>query len=339
MTKRRTSRSPLGGALRRAMTAMARAGLRAGGRMAGEVAGSLAKQAVDAAAARLRPPPGPGDWITGQAIGAGGARRYFLFRPPGVSNAERLPLMVMLHGCGQTAASFARSTRMNRLAVQGRFLVLYPEQDRRVNPQGCWDWYGTVTRQAHAEASTLMAAVDQVCLLYPVDRTAVAVAGLSAGAGMAALLGTLHPERFRAVVMHSGVAPGAAHSAVSALAAMGGRREPELPAAAQSLPPLLVIQGDRDRVVAPANGIAAAQSWAAAAGAAAAEPRALRRGKRHPAMVTDFKLKKRLVASLCLVEGLGHAWSGGDARQPFSDARGPDASKMAWAFVARQLDR
>ncbi|TAH47246.1 MAG: phospholipase [Betaproteobacteria bacterium] len=334
---KRIRRSPLGSSLQRAVTAMTRATLRTGSRVAGEVAGKLARQAVDAATAQLRPPPGPGDWISGQAIGAGGMRRFFLFRPPGVAIAERLPLMVMLHGCGQTAAGFARSTRMNRLAVRERFLVLYPEQDRRVNPQGCWDWYGTVTRQAHAEASTLMAAIDQACLLYPVDPAAIGIAGLSAGAGMAALLATLHPERFRALVMHSGVAPGAAHSAASALAAMGGRREPDLPALAQPLPPLLVIQGDRDLVVAPANGMAAAQSWAAASGAVAMEPRVLRRGRRYPATVTDFKFKRRTIASLCLIEGLGHAWSGGDARQPFSDVKGPDASKMAWAFVARQL--
>jgi poly(hydroxyalkanoate) depolymerase family esterase len=334
MTKR-IRRSSLGTSLQRAVNAMTRATLRAGTK----VAGKMAKQAVDAAAAQFRPPPGPGDWITGQAIGAGGARRYFLFRPPGVPNAARLPLMVMLHGCGQTASSFARSTRMNRLAVRERFLVLYPEQDRRVNPQGCWDWYGTVTRQANAEASTLMAAIDQVCLLYPVDPGAIGIGGLSAGAGMAALLATLHPERFRAVVMHSGVAPGAAHSAASAMAAMGGRREPALPATSSALPPLLVIQGSRDLMIAPANASAAAQSWAAAAGAVAAEPRPMQRGKRYPATVTDFKVKRKTVASLCVVEGLGHAWSGGDARQPFSDAKGPDASRMAWAFLARQLTR
>jgi poly(3-hydroxybutyrate) depolymerase len=38
-----------------------------------------------------------------------------------------------------------------------------------------------------------------------------------------------------------------------------------------------------------------------------------------------------------LVAGLGHAWSGGAAGQPFSDAQGPDASRMAWAFAARQF--
>ena len=57
-----------------------------------------------------------------------------------------------------------------------------------------------------------MAAIDQVCLLYRADRERVGMAGLSAGASMAALLATRYPERFKAVTMHSGVPPGTAHS-------------------------------------------------------------------------------------------------------------------------------
>jgi poly(3-hydroxybutyrate) depolymerase len=53
--------------------------------------------------------------------------------------------------------------------------------------------------------------------------------------------------------------------------------------------------------------------------------------------VTDFKQGGELVASLVLVAGLGHAWSGGASSQPYSDARGPDASSMAWTFAARQF--
>ena len=70
-------------------------------------------------------------------MGATGARRFRLYRPPGVKVGERLPLMVMLHGCGQDAYSFASSTRMNRIVMRERFLVLYPEQDRLANGQGC----------------------------------------------------------------------------------------------------------------------------------------------------------------------------------------------------------
>ena len=54
-----------------------------------------------------------GDWIAGVALGAAGARRYRLYRPPDVTLREKLPLLVMLHGCGQDADAFADSTRMN----------------------------------------------------------------------------------------------------------------------------------------------------------------------------------------------------------------------------------
>lgn len=292
--------------------------------------------------ARRAPPPGAGAWIPGVVIGAAGVRRFWLYRPPGVGFGERLPLMVMLHGCGQDADGFAASTRMNRIALRERFLVLYPEQDRLAHAQGCWHWFDTGNGRAYGEAALILKAIDQVCLLQPVDRARVAVAGLSAGASMAALLATRHPERFKAVVMHSGVAPGAAHSAASALRAMRSPRRPTPPAAgpgtmAADWPPLLVIHGDADAVVSPHNGQAAAQGWARVAGACAGEARIVRRGRRYPMSVTDFKRKGGTAATLVAVEHLAHAWSGGAAGRPFGDGHGPDASRMAWAFAARQF--
>jgi poly(hydroxyalkanoate) depolymerase family esterase len=289
-----------------------------------------------------RAPPGGGDWIPGVAMGAGGARRFRLYRPAGVQFGERLPLMVMLHGCGQDAKSFAASTRMNRIAARERFLVLYPEQERLANAQGCWNWFDTSSGRAGAEAELIMNAIDQVCLLHAVDRTRVAVAGLSSGASMAALVVTRHPERFKALVMHSGIPPGTAHSTLSALGAMNGRRasqplQASAEAMASSWPPLMVIHGDADVVVAASNGQAAVQMWADAAGARAGKARVVQRGKRYAAQVTGYTRRGSVVATLVEVGQLGHAWSGGAASQPYSDADGPDASRMAWAFAARQF--
>jgi poly(hydroxyalkanoate) depolymerase family esterase len=291
-----------------------------------------------------KPPRGDGDWIAGIAMGATGARRYRLYRPPDMKFGERLPLMVMLHGCGQDAKSFAQSTRMNRIAARERFMVLYPEQDRLANAQGCWNWFDTRSGRAYAEAELIMRAIDQVCLLYMVDRTRIAVAGLSAGASMAALLVTRHPSRFKAVMMHSGIPPGTAHSTMSAVGAMHGLRpvKPLLPTPsvmAAAWPPLLVIHGGVDRVVSANNGHAAARVWAHAAGARAVKGRTLQRGKRYPMTVTDFKLRSNTVATLVEVPQLGHAWSGGAARHAYSDGQGPDASRMLWSFAARQFSR
>src|SRR4051812_7560606 len=301
-------------------------------RFAQQAATAALKPAVE----RRQPPRGAGDWITGLALAPGAARRFHLHRPPGTKPGERLPLMVMLHGCGQDGKRFAVSTRMNALANRERFLVLYPEQDRVANAQGCWNWFETRSGRAQREADVILAAIDQACLLQGADRDRVAIAGLSAGAGLAALLASRHPGRIRAVAMHAGVGPGAAHSSATAIAAMQGRRAPAHDLAG-ALPPLLVIQGGADPVVAPTNARAAALAWAHAGGAREGVARVVQRGQRRPMQVTDFKRGGRAFVSLVEVEGLGHAWSGGAAGQPFSDPRGPDASRLAWAFAQKQF--
>ncbi|BEP95864.1 hypothetical protein GmRootA79_42480 [Acidovorax sp. A79] len=319
-----------------------------------------------AAAPGARAPRSPavrGEWLAGVAPGPAGARRYHLYIPPGLAPrpGERFPLLVMLHGCGQTGRDLAIASRMNRLAARERFLVLYPEQERVANAHGCWNWFERRSGKAQAEAATLLAAVDKVARRQPVDLARVAVAGLSAGASMAVLMAALYPHRFCAVAMHSGVAPGTAESAATAIAAMHGRREAQLPEPLQRrvakapaivaggaapipalqpvLPPLLVLHGDADGVVSVRNAAATAVLWAQALGARAGAVRTLQRGQRHAMQVTEYKARGRTVVALREVVGLAHAWSGGAAHQPYSDPAGPDASALVWAFVARQFDR
>src|ERR1035437_1727247 len=93
-------------------------------------------------------------WTTGMASGASGIRRYRLYTPSDLRRGERLPLVVMLHGCAQDAQALAASTKMNRLAQVERFMVLYPEQDRLSNLQSCWnsDDPRTGRAQRHADS-------------------------------------------------------------------------------------------------------------------------------------------------------------------------------------------
>lgn len=373
---RRSRQLPWTRSLQRAVSAMTRDSLRAGvraGKRALKQAKSTSLAAKPAARKRAAKPQrgGLADCVAGIAFNAAGARRYQLYKPPGLSVAERLPLLVMLHGCGQDAGGFALSTRMNRIAARERFLVLYVEQDRLANPQGCWNWYEVRSRRAFGEAAIIRAAVDQACLLYPIDPQRIGIAGMSAGAGMAALVAIRYPERFKAVAMHSGVPPGVADSTASAIRAMRGRAgSPTVPdgqaapdhpeasdrhassegganAGARAMtsgrngqaawPPLLVIHGSRDHVVSTSNAAAAARLWAESAGAAEGSVRQVQRGTRLPMTVTDFKSRGRLAATLCEVDGLGHAWSGGDSRERFSDSRGPDASRLVWSFMSRRF--
>ncbi len=289
--------------------------------------------------------PTGGSWASGVATGATGVRRYRLFKPTGLSRkGPGHPLVIMLHGCGQTATDFAASTRMNRLAAQYGFMVLYPEQDRLANAQACWNWFDTHHGRAQREATSIVAALDHACALHAIDPNRVAIAGLSAGASMAALVGLHFPHRFAAVVMHSGVEPTSANSAATALAAMRGRYRLANPVPhatlAQALPALLVIQGSADRVVLKTNGMRAAQAWATRTHAEPKAARVVRRGQRYPFTTMDWVgPRRRLLVTLSEVSGLGHAWSGGAASQAYSDPKGPDASRMVWAFAQREFGR
>jgi poly(hydroxyalkanoate) depolymerase family esterase len=269
------------------------------------------------------------------AVAPTGLRRYRLLAPAGRKPAEPRPMLVLLHGCAQDAAQIALASRLPALAARAGWLLLLPQQERLANAQGCWNWFDTRSGRAAGEAASIVAAIDQACARHGADPTRIALAGFSAGAGMAALLALRYPTRFSAVAMHSGVAPGAAQSTATALRAMHGRRAPTPLPVGTPLPPLLVIQGTSDAVVNARNGSFAARLWADALGALPGPARTVQRGARRAMTVTDFKRQGSVCVSLCEVRGLGHAWSGGAASQAHTDPLGPDASRLICAFVGR----
>jgi len=338
---KRTTKTLWSRSLERTLKAMTRTAVRAGTKVLKD---SLRAAPITPKRPGIKKVAAPSaNWTTGVAIGTAGPRRYRLYKPSGVRRNEQLPLLVMLHGCGQDAEALAASSRMNQIAARERFFVLYPEQDRLSNLQGCWNWYDTRTGRAQAEENSINAAIEQICLTQPVDRSKIALAGISAGAGMAVLLATHHPERFRAIAMHSGIAPGVAHSSAGAIKAMFGKSATSSPLPPITLnvrlPALLVIHGTADHIVAPSNGEEAALRWGERVGAKASQPRTVQRGARYAATITDYRSRGRLVATLCQVSRLGHAWSGGAAGHPYSEPKGPDASRMIWAFVAKQFGK
>ena len=91
---------------------------------------TAARQVAKKTPAQARPAASTaGRSSPGVALGPAGARRFTVFRPAGIQRGERLPLLVMLHGCQQDAAGFALCTRMNAVATRERFIVLYPDPD------------------------------------------------------------------------------------------------------------------------------------------------------------------------------------------------------------------
>jgi poly(hydroxyalkanoate) depolymerase family esterase len=289
-----------------------------------------------------------------------GARAYKLYVPAGPSTAPR-PMLVMLHGCTQSADDFALGTQMNRQADAHGFLVVYPEQSKHANPSKCWNWFRPQDQQRDAgEPAVIAGIVQEVAQRHGADPGRIFVAGLSAGAAMAVVLGEAYPDLFAGVGAHSGLPFGSAHDVTSALAAMKGGRSglmqmpqsphlhalpgtkaPGLRKAGQAVP-TIVFQGDRDHTVQPSNAAEIVKQARAAHLAqgdefsltASAQQGQSTGGRRYSRSVEVDHLNHVRIEWWAL-HGAGHAWSGGDARGSYTDVTGPDASaEMVRFFLA-----
>jgi poly(hydroxyalkanoate) depolymerase family esterase len=254
-----------------------------------------------------------------------GSRPYKLYVPPSLS--PHAPLLVMLHGCTQSAADFAAGTRMNELAEAQGFLVLYPEQLASANAQRCWNWFSPNDRERdRGEAGIIADMTRQVMAEFGTDPNRVFAAGLSAGGAQAAILGAVYPDLFTAIGVHSGLACGAAHDMMSAFSAMQQGR----PGQGGLSVPAILFHGDRDTTVNPRNADAVATQLEQG-GIESAEDGAVPDGLSYTRKIRSGPGGKPVLEQWT-VHGAGHAWSGGSSDGSYTEPRGPDASREMLRF-------
>lgn len=278
-----------------------------------------------------------------------GGRNVRVFVPS--QPATPTPLVVMLHGCTQTAEAFADATRMDEVAEKNGFVVAYPEQSPDTIATRCFRWYEPAHQSRDAgEPKELADAADAVGKAHGVDPERVYVAGISAGAAMTVLLGAAYPDRFTAVGVIAGVEYKAATSIAGGLSvAQSGGPDPEQQGTAAHaqmgalarVVPAFVLHGTADGVLAKVNGDQVAAQWrrtnTLVLGEGAIEPvKSLAGNAGYPftRMVHRNKANGASVVEYYVVDGLGHAWPGGKDGGSYSDARGPDASALLWSFFA-----
>ena len=282
---------------------------------------------------------------------AAGTRQYKLFIPTG-HEGRQLPLLVMLHGCTQSPDDFARGTRMNQLAEEEGYYVVYPAQSASDNPTKCWNWFRPADQcRDRGEPAIIAELTRHLLRVHCVDPGRVYVAGLSAGAAMAVILTRTYPDIYTAAGIHSGLPYGSAHDVPSAFAAMKQRSGVSVARAdvtdqALGAPvPAIVFHGDSDPVVNAHNGdIVIAESLASLASSAWNSASYGGTDKRVESGVvpggysfTRTMLQDpqgRVLVEQWLVHGAGHAWFGGDPSSSHTDAKGPDASAEMLRFFA-----
>jgi poly(hydroxyalkanoate) depolymerase family esterase len=268
--------------------------------------------------------------------GPAGSRRYDVYRPPG--GGQGRPLVVYLHGCTETAAEAAEATGYPDLATREGFVVVFPEQELEANSGRCWNWFRDSDQTRDTGEAAIIAGITRTVLAEEgSDARRVYVAGLSAGASMAVVMGATHPDLFAAVAVIAGcefrglpcvLSPSTLAPEISAryaYEAMGPHARPV---------PAFVVQGDSDPVVPPANADLVVRQWLETAdlafdgrddGPAPSEP-AARRWETEPAgrayEVALWNGPDGLpLVERWLVAGLGHEYP-----------RGPDATTGAWRF-------
>lgn len=286
-----------------------------------------------------------------------GSRPYFVYTPTNYRVGTVAPLVVMLHGCTQTALEFAVGTQMNSLADQYNFIVVYPQQESIYSQYRCWKWYDHANqsrdRGEPAIIASIVQAIEQSTSQWTIDRSRIYVAGISAGASMSVIMGATYPDIFAAIGVHSGLEYQAATSQnqVLRVSRRGGPdpiRQGKAAYDAMSnfarIIPTIVFHGTNDYIVNPINGRQVVQQWMQTNFFASNEtyqadfnnPSSTRvdqvpAGRSYTVFTWDDNDGYEL-QEYWKVEGMGHRWSGGKYGGSYTDSLGPDASLAMYTF-------
>jgi poly(hydroxyalkanoate) depolymerase family esterase len=200
-----------------------------------------------------------------------GALRMFTHLPPNVSGA--VPLVVVLHGCTQTAAGYDQGAGWSTLANRYGFALLFPEQQRANNPNGCFNWFQTGDiERGHGEALSIRQMIAKMVSDQAIDARRVFVTGLSAGGAMTSVMLATYPDVFAGGAIIAGLPYGAAANVQQAFASMA--QSPPRSARAWgdlvrnasphkgSWPRISVWHGSADSTVAPSNAREILKQWA-----------------------------------------------------------------------------
>jgi poly(hydroxyalkanoate) depolymerase family esterase len=137
------------------------------------------------------------------------------------------PLVVVLHGCTQSAAAYDNGAGWSHLADRNGFALLFPEQQRTNNPNLCFNWFvPDDIRRDGGEAASIRQMVEAMVRTYGLDRARIYITGLSAGGAMTAVMLAAYPEVFAGGAVIAGLPFGCAATIPEAFDRMRGHGGP-----------------------------------------------------------------------------------------------------------------
>ncbi|MCO4794026.1 MAG: PHB depolymerase family esterase [Bacteriovoracaceae bacterium] len=187
---------------------------------------------------------------------------------------KKAPLVVLLHGCMQSAEEYATSSGWIKLADKYGFYLLLPSQVTGNNSMRCFSWYenSDITRDK-GEIFSIHNMIMKIKSTHPVDQNSIFVTGLSAGASMAGSLLAIYPETFKAGALIAGLPHGCARTQYDAFQCMFGFRTRSPKAWKEQIlkdypysgrrPRVSIWQGESDRAVKPLNAYELVEQWTA----------------------------------------------------------------------------
>lgn len=151
-----------------------------------------------------------------------------------LSPEQKVPLVLVLHGCTQSAQLIANETGWNKLADSLHFMVVYPEQKQINNVTKCFNFFiGFKAKKDKGEVASIRQMMDYCFEHYLIDSTQVFITGMSAGGGMSNAMLNLYPELFNAGAL------------IGAPSTLMGTNKSKL----TQQPRIAILQGDKDLVV------------------------------------------------------------------------------------------
>lgn len=187
---------------------------------------------------------------------------------------NKLPLVIVLHGCGENAEAVAKLTGWNKLADLNDFVVVYPQQKILNNPNLCFNWFlDKDIEKGRGECESIFQMISYAKRNYSIDSNRIYITGLSAGAAMSLVMTATHPQLFKCGAIFAGAAYKIATNPKDGFGGMFGKKHIPKDALIKNVknqnpeykgqyPTIIVYQGLNDPIVNPKSTKYIINQWA-----------------------------------------------------------------------------